>query len=219
MAERAVFFDVDGTLAETNAVSSYLYFLRRLRRVDRWRRLSAVAARLPRWWWLERVDRARFDVEFYSLYHGVKVSQARAVFRHGFEEFFAPRLVGESVARARGHLESGHRLVLISGAPSFIVEPFAARLGASDWIASRIEEERERLTGRLLGPPVSGAFKAAAAARWASTNGIQLAQCFAYGDSIWDAPLLESVGHPVAVRPDRRLLSLAIRRGWEVLEA
>ena len=37
-------------------------------------------------------------------------------------------------------------------------------------------------------------------------------------DSITDVPLLECVGHPTAVNPDRALRKLAAERGWPVLE-
>jgi len=38
-----------------------------------------------------------------------------------------------------------------------------------------------------------------------------------FSDSIPDLPLLEAVGEPVAVNPDRRLRAVARRRGWTIL--
>jgi hypothetical protein len=51
----------------------------------------------------------------------------------------------------------------------------------------------------------------------AVTEGIDLARSYAYSDSITDLPMLELVGHPVAVNPDRPLLRIARERDWEVV--
>jgi hypothetical protein len=52
----------------------------------------------------------------------------------------------------------------------------------------------------------------------AVAEGIDLAESFAYSDSITDLPMLEAVGHPVAVNPDRDLRRVAAERGWEIRE-
>ena len=61
-----------------------------------------------------------------------------------------------------------------------------------------------------------GPFKAEAMRQLAAQDGIDLSGSYAYSDSYTDAPMLEAVGHPVAVNPDRVLLKLAKERGWEV---
>jgi hypothetical protein len=50
----------------------------------------------------------------------------------------------------------------------------------------------------------------------AASEGIDLAESFAYSDSITDLPMLEAVGHPVVVNPDRDLRRVAVERGWEI---
>ena len=45
---------------------------------------------------------------------------------------------------------------------------------------------------------------------------IDLTRSWAYSDSATDIPMLEAVGHPVAVNPDRELLKLARERSWEI---
>jgi hypothetical protein len=49
-------------------------------------------------------------------------------------------------------------------------------------------------------------------------EGIDLAASYAYSDSYTDVPMLEAVGHPVVVNPDRVLARLARDRGWEALQ-
>jgi hypothetical protein len=50
----------------------------------------------------------------------------------------------------------------------------------------------------------------------AEERGIDLADSWAYSDSVTDVPMLEAVGHPVVVNPDRGLLKVARAREWEV---
>ena len=62
------------------------------------------------------------------------------------------------------------------------------------------------------GPLIAEAVLALAAAQ-----GYNLAESYAYSDSITDLPMLEAVGHPVVVNPDRALRKEAIARGWPIL--
>jgi hypothetical protein len=71
-------------------------------------------------------------------------------------------------------------------------------------------------TGRLVGPVLHGPAKLDAVVRLADEQGIDLRASSAYSDSVNDRPLLEGVGHPVAVNPDRMLRELAAERGWPI---
>jgi len=51
----------------------------------------------------------------------------------------------------------------------------------------------------------------------AAERGYELADSYACSDSITDLPMLEAVGHPTAVNPDRALRRAATQRGWPVL--
>ena len=49
-----------------------------------------------------------------------------------------------------------------------------------------------------------------------SAEDIDLAASYAYSDSVTDLPMLEAVGHPVAVNPDKDLAREAKEREWEI---
>jgi phosphoserine phosphatase len=51
-------------------------------------------------------------------------------------------------------------------------------------------------------------------ARW---DGLDLGQCYGYSDSASDLPMLQAVGHPVAVNPDARLGRHARVHGWPIV--
>jgi putative phosphoserine phosphatase/1-acylglycerol-3-phosphate O-acyltransferase len=119
------------------------------------------------------------------------------------------------------HRDAGRRLVLATTSPYDLVKPLADLLGFDDVIATRwaIRPGRDgvrRYTGGVDGPFVWGLGKLGAVRRWAGAEGIDLRDSWAYSDSIYDAPLLMSVGHATAVNPDVRLLALAVLRRWAV---
>jgi putative phosphoserine phosphatase/1-acylglycerol-3-phosphate O-acyltransferase len=110
----------------------------------------------------------------------------------------------------------GHRLVLSTTTPADMIAPFAEALGFDDLIATAYEVEDGRYTGRLYEGFVWGTGKLRAVRAWADENRIDLADCHACSDSIFDVPLLSSVGTPHAVNPDPSLTVVATARRWAV---
>lgn len=120
------------------------------------------------------------------------------------------------------HRDAGRPVVVATTTPADFVEPLARRLGLDDVIATRYQvvtgdDGEERYTGRLEGAFVWAAGKLTAARVWAAEHGVELADSWAYSDSIYDAPLLSAVAHPVATNPDPRLAVLATLRRWPQL--
>jgi putative phosphoserine phosphatase/1-acylglycerol-3-phosphate O-acyltransferase len=110
----------------------------------------------------------------------------------------------------------GHRLVLATTTPVDLVAPFAEALGFDDLIATAYETKDGRYTGRLYEGFVWGTGKLRAVREWAGDHGIELVDCHACSDSIFDVPLLSSVGSPHAVNPDPSLTVVATARRWPV---
>jgi putative phosphoserine phosphatase/1-acylglycerol-3-phosphate O-acyltransferase len=107
--------------------------------------------------------------------------------------------------------------VLTTTTPVDLVTPLAERLGFDDVVATRYAEKDGAYTGLLAGEFVWANGKLRAVRRWAEAEDVELEDCFAYSDSIFDVPLLSAVGHPVAVNPDPRLLAYAVVRRWPVM--
>lgn len=118
----------------------------------------------------------------------------------------------------REHQEAGRPVVLATTTPEHLIRPFAERLGIDFVIATRYQIGADgRFTGSLDGPFVWSRGKLAAVREWATEEGIDLSESFAYSDSIYDAPLLAAVGNPGVVNPDPRLQALAVVRRWPVM--
>ncbi len=122
---------------------------------------------------------------------------------------FAPQIL----ARFR---HEGHQLVLSTTTPVDMITPFAQSMGFDDVIATRYETKDGRYTGRLNGGFVWGIGKLSAVKAWSRRHDVDLSECHACSDSIFDVPLLSSVGTPHAVNPDPSLTILAAARRWPI---
>lgn len=117
------------------------------------------------------------------------------------------------------HRRAGRPVVLATTTPYDLVAPFAARLGLDDVIATRYAVDADgRYDGNLDGPFVWSTGKLAAVREWATRHGVELDDCYAYSDSVFDTPLLSAVGHPVVVNPDPRMRLVAAGRRWPIVD-
>jgi HAD superfamily hydrolase (TIGR01490 family) len=136
-------------------------------------------------------------------------------------ETILPKLLDKVRPEAKKLLEShhrrGHSTYIVSAAPVEIVEPLAQALGMTAGIGTRALVDDGMYTGELAGPFCYGAGKVEAIEEVAHWEGFDLSRCYAYSDSASDLPMLEAVGHPVAVNPDARLGAAAAERGWPVV--
>jgi HAD superfamily hydrolase (TIGR01490 family) len=132
-----------------------------------------------------------------------------------------PKLLGKIRPETRRlldlHRHAGRATYIVSAAPVEIVEPLALALGMTAGIGTRSRIVDGMYTGELDGPVCYGEGKLAAIEQVAGRHGLDLAQCYAYSDSVSDLPMLAAVGHPVAVNPDAGLHRHAGQHGWPVV--
>jgi HAD superfamily hydrolase (TIGR01490 family) len=138
-----------------------------------------------------------------------------AIVRDALVEVIEPIVYAEALDLIQEHQREGRRVFLVSASPEEIVAPLAQFLGVDEAISSRAElDEEGRYTGNVefwsYGP-----YKVEAIQSAAERYGIDLDRSYAYSDSVTDVPMLETVGIPVAVNPDRELARVARDRGWE----
>ncbi len=117
-----------------------------------------------------------------------------------------------------GHRAEGRKVVLATTTPRDLIEPFAELMGFDDVIATMYAVDADGCyTGELDGQYVWSRGKRDAVKRWAEEHGVDLAGSYAYSDSVFDEPLLASVGNPFCVNPDWRLRLMAAARRWPVM--
>ena len=113
------------------------------------------------------------------------------------------------------HRAAGRPVVMATTTPEDLVRPLARALGLDDVIATRYGVDANGdYDGTLDGPFVWSAGKLAAVQSWAADHGIDLAESYAYSDSVYDTPMLAAVGNPVVVNPDPRMILMAATRRW-----
>lgn len=134
----------------------------------------------------------------------------------------APDLVGMVQPYAQKvldeHRASGRLVVLATTTPRDLIEPFAALMGFDAVIATTYGVDVDGVyTGELVGPYVWSRGKKDAVIAWSEENGVDIRASYAYSDSVFDEPLLATVGNPYCVNPDWRLRLMAAARGWPVM--
>lgn len=147
---------------------------------------------------------------------GRSVDELRQFSEEIFDEFMAERIWSGTLALARLHLDAGQRVWLVTAAPVELGDVIARRLGLTGAIGTVAEVQDGIYTGRLIGDLMHGQAKAEAILALAGREGLDLARCAAYSDSVNDLPMLSAVGRPVAVNPDSALRRAARERQWEI---
>jgi HAD superfamily hydrolase (TIGR01490 family) len=163
------------------------------------------------------VDRRRFNELLFSNYEGISRDRLLTLADEAFDSVMKRAIYPGARDLLQRCRNEGHEVVLVSGALDFLMERLAKHLGASGFIANRLDFKNGYATGKLLRPIVAGPEKARLIREWARERGIDLADCFAYSDSYSDVPMLSAVGHPCAVNPDLRLAKLALTYDWPVI--
>ena len=135
-------------------------------------------------------------------------------------EFCQVEMIGKVSAQGRvkldEHRQAGHQLILVTGAPDFLIEPLAKFLGVAMVFAAKPEQRDSVYTGALIPPLPYGHGKRELILAHAREMNLDLAGSYAYGDSPGDHDLLELVGHPLVINPIRGMARTAQRRGWPV---
>ena len=129
-----------------------------------------------------------------------------------------PRMYPRMLEIAHDHQDAGRPAYIVTAASQELAEILARVLVFDGAIGSELSEIEDGVyTGRPSGPFVYRAGKATAIAELAEGEGFDLGASYAYSDSESDLPMLQAVGHPVAVNPDGALLRHARAEGWEIL--
>jgi putative phosphoserine phosphatase/1-acylglycerol-3-phosphate O-acyltransferase len=147
---------------------------------------------------------------------GIKEKEFVALGKQVFEDHLEETIYPESQELIANHIAKGHKVVIISAATSYQIEPVAKALGIKDVYATEMEIHNGKFTGRVS-EMCWGEGKARAARKFAKNKNIDLSKSYFYTDSIDDYPLMKIVGKPVATNPDQKLSQMAFENNWPIL--
>jgi len=209
-----VFFDVDGTLLRPPSLE--------------WRFIAFLLARDE----LSTRDIVRWSVHLAKTIvpdpRGATVGNKRYLtglraslaeeFEHSLGDNALP-LYTAALERMTWHWNQGHRVFLVSGTLDCLAGAIARQLpGPVELVATELEVRLGRWTGQMVGAHRSGEEKGRAARNLAGRFGLSLWESYAYGNSIGDLPMLDSVGRRVVVNPSARLRQIASDEGWQICD-
>ncbi|HEY9593161.1 MAG TPA: HAD-IB family hydrolase [Spirochaetia bacterium] len=209
------FFDVDHTLTRRSTGGRFI--LLAIRQGVLPRRLLFVVAWYSLTYKLGFFRLRPYDEGFPYL-RGILRSELERIGRESFEKSLKADLFDGAVNLVRNAVAEGREVVLATSSLDFIVEPLAAYLGVHGLLATALEFVDGKCTGRMAGEPMFRKEKRARVLALLEQRGVRPSDCSFYSDSIYDLPLLESVGSPVAVNPDFRLRRIARDRGWTIID-
>ena len=146
-----------------------------------------------------------------QLVAGWDVATVREIVAETLHNIVDPLVYDEAVQLIEEHHLAGRDVVIVSSSGSEVVEPIGAMLGADRVVATRLEIVDGRYTGEI-DYYAYAEEKANAIRALADERGYDLAACYGYSDSATDMPMLEAVGHPHVVNPDKELRKVAASR-------
>jgi HAD superfamily hydrolase (TIGR01490 family) len=215
-AMEAAFFDLDKTIISR---SSSLALTRPMYRAGLVSRSMLLKGAYAQFVYLlmgadeRKMDRAKEGM--LALSKGWEKSQVEDLVRDVLVNLIDPYVYQEALDLIALHRALGRKVYLVSSSPEEVVRPLAEHIGITDVLATQAETEEGKYTGRLAFY-CYGEGKAEAIQEVAKREGIELAGSYAYSDSATDLPMLEAVGNPVAVNPDRDLRREAEKRNWQI---
>lgn len=213
----AAFFDLDKTVVSRSSTLALSRPLYRAGMVSRSQLLRGAYAQLV--YLLVGADEdkmERLKEGMLQLTRGWDRAQVERLVENVILDVIDPHVYAEALDLMELHRAEGRRIYIVSSSPEEVVRPLARHFGVSGVIATRAEVGPDgRYTGELAFYAY-GEQKAQAVQAIAGRTGLDLEGSYAYTDSITDLPMLEAVGNPVAVNPDKELRKVAEERGWQI---
>ena len=209
------FFDVDKTLL---AVNSARLWVRRELKTGRLSTSNAVRAAM--WTMLYELGFARIESVIEDAIRTLKGEEEKELIAR-VDTFFEEEVVSTfrpgALEAVQKHRSSGDTIALLTSSSSYLARRVGETVGADHNLSNQFETDGDGLfTGRAIYPLCFGPGKLVHAERLADELSVSLDECSFYTDSYSDLPVMEKVGHPVAIHPDPRLRRAANRRGWRI---
>jgi len=209
------FFDMDNTVLRGSSGRLYLRYLRG-RGLLSWPQWLAIGWHVSNYM-IGITDFPHLMARLMLQVAGADEAEAWRISEAWFREMVRDFITDEARECIDRHRQLGHRVAIVSAATSYAVAPVARDLGlGDDYLATQLEVISGQFTGRLIEPACYGTGKVELTRAYCIQHELNLGKSYFYTDSSHDLPLLEAVGHPIAVNPDRALRRIASARRWPI---
>ncbi|HSF84124.1 MAG TPA: HAD-IB family hydrolase [Acidimicrobiia bacterium] len=217
--QQAAFFDLDKTVI---AKSSTLAFGKPFYKAGFLGRRTLMKLGMAQLFYVlfgadeDQLERARDQLlRLTAGWHRAEIEQ---LVEETLDEVADPLVYAEALFLIDEHKRNGRRVILVSASPEQIVRPIGRHVGVTEIIATRIKTDSAGFFQPELERYAMGDGKADAIRELAELEGLDLEGSYAYSDSATDLPMMEVVGNPVAINPEKELRRIAEERDWPVLE-
>ncbi|MGD2100047.1 MAG: HAD family hydrolase [Desulfobacterales bacterium] len=212
----AAFFDFDETLIEVESGRLGIQWLRNRRQLPSGYIIKILLATF--FYQCRLLSDERMVKILLTFYRNKRLVDFQKGARDFYQAYLKPHLAPAIVARVKAHKAKGHVLVLISGSVRYLLEPVVADLGFDHLLCTDLQVNSDgQMTGKADGLVCVDRNKRKLMLELAQKIGLDLEKSYAYGNHPSDLPLLESVGYPHAVSPNRILEKIARQRSWPIL--
>lgn len=163
-------------------------------------------------------DYVRFAVEALRARGEAQYREAHARF---MREVVGPALRPPAFELVARHRDAGDHVLIVTATNELVTRPIATAFGIDELIAVELERGADGwITGEIAGVPSMREGKVVRVEQWLRARGLDWldVETTFYSDSTNDLPLLEKVDHPVATNPGPTLRTLALEKGWRVLD-
>lgn len=216
-ATTAAFFDLDKTIISKSSALAFAPAFYRHGLISKTQACRGIVAQLAfRFGGAghSRMERIRDQVT--AVCTGWPTEKVAQIVTENLACAIWPHVYSDARSLLDRHRGDGHDVVIVSTSGEEIVGPIGALLGVTTIVATRLAVADGKYTGGV-DFYAYGQAKADHIAQLADERGYRLGDCFAYSDSVTDVPMLELVGNPRVVNPDRALRRVARARDWPEL--
>lgn len=210
----ATFFDIDYTIIPCTSMERVFFKYLMARGYIKWGNLFRTASFILR----HISDMSGIAMRSKRPYlMGKPVAKTEVLANNCFNEAIFPLISKKAIETIKWHREAGHYIVLLSGTLEMLARQLCHYVKADHYIACKPEDINGYFTGKIIPPIPYGDGKRQILLSYTKEQGVDLIKSFAYGDSMADMGIFESVGNPRVVNPGRRLRVIAKERGWEII--
>ncbi|MEK7644851.1 MAG: HAD-IB family hydrolase [Patescibacteria group bacterium] len=214
---KVVFFDVDETLLKGQSQQALLHFLFLKNKIP-----LSFFLKICAWFFLYGLGLVKSTEKIRMVAVSFLKNWPIATFQSELKIFFdanlKDRIYEGALEKIRQHLQNNDSVVLLSSAIEPLVAIIAEEIGVHDALGSRLETRNFAYTGNFADEPLYGKNKLQAAQKYLAVNNLLNKKVVAYADHLTDTDLLDFADFRFVVNPKKKMRSLALREGWEVLQ-
>ncbi|MDO5110278.1 MAG: HAD-IB family hydrolase [Erysipelotrichaceae bacterium] len=204
----AAFFDIDGTIYREGLITEVFKKMVNHELIDASEWYDRVRPAFMAW------DRRQGDYDIYldrmveafkKVTVGISREHIDLIARKVIEQK-GDRVYQFTRNEIEKHKALGHKIIAISGSPDALVKYMAEKYEFDDWRGTVYHTDEKGIYTGEITPMWDAVSKQKAILELAGEYGLDLTECYSYGDTNGDFTMFENTGHPTAINPTRELL-------------